>query len=79
MLVYDGARVDIVSNIQGDSTTNRKSIGTVTIGGTTASDGAHSHTVQISENTKGGTSTTAVTSHENMPPFYILAFIMRVS
>ena len=36
--------------------------------------GAHSHTVYISESSRGSDN-----AHENMPPFYVLAFIMRVS
>jgi microcystin-dependent protein len=35
---------------------------------------AHSHTVTVSETSRGSD-----TAHENMPPFYVLAFIMRVS
>jgi microcystin-dependent protein len=39
----------------------------------------HSHTITVSETAKGGTSSTDVSPHENMPPFYVLAFIMRIS
>ena len=34
----------------------------------------HNHTITVSETAKGGD-----TAHENMPPFYVLAFIMRIS
>lgn len=34
----------------------------------------HKHTVTIGESSKGSNN-----AHENMPPFYVLAFIMRVS
>jgi microcystin-dependent protein len=34
----------------------------------------HGHIITVTENNKGSTQT-----HENMPPFYVLAFIMRVS
>jgi len=34
----------------------------------------HNHTITVSETAKGSDQ-----SHENMPPFYVLAFIMRVS
>jgi microcystin-dependent protein len=34
----------------------------------------HSHTITVSETAKGSNQ-----SHENMPPFYVLAFIMRIS
>jgi len=34
----------------------------------------HNHTITVSETAKG-----SGTAHENMPPFYVLAFIMRVS
>ena len=37
-------------------------------------DPKHNHVITVSETAKGGNS-----SHENMPPFYILAFIMRIS
>ena len=37
-------------------------------------DSAHNHTITVSETAKGSNQ-----SHENMPPFYVLAFIMRVS
>ena len=46
----------------------------VSVSGWTQGGGSHSHTVYVSENAKGGNG-----SHENMPPFYVLAFIMRVS
>ena len=48
--------------------------GFVSVSGTAASDGAHTHTVTVSETAKGSGQ-----AHENMPPFYVLAFIMRVS
>ena len=50
--------------------------GTVSVSGT-ASDtilSHHNHTITVSETAKGGD-----TAHENMPPFYVLAFIMRIS
>jgi microcystin-dependent protein len=34
----------------------------------------HKHTITVNETAKG-----SGTAHENMPPFYVLAFIMRVS
>ena len=34
----------------------------------------HNHTITVTETPKGSN-----TAHENMPPFYVLAFIMRVS
>ena len=37
-------------------------------------DSAHNHTITVSETAKGSGN-----AHENMPPFYVLAFIMRVS
>jgi len=39
----------------------------------------HNHAITVSETAKGGTATATATAHENMPPFYVLAFIMRVS
>ena len=39
----------------------------------------HSHTITVTESKKGGNATLDVVAHENMPPFYVLAFIMRVS
>ena len=39
----------------------------------------HSHTITVSETAKGGNATLDAVAHENMPPFYVLAFIMRVS
>jgi len=36
--------------------------------------GVHKHTITVTETSKG-----SGTAHENMPPFYVLAFIMRVS
>ena len=40
----------------------------------TTQAGTHNHTVRISETPKGSSN-----AHENMPPFYVLAFIMRIS
>ena len=40
----------------------------------TSQAGSHNHTVSIRENPKGSSN-----AHENMPPFYVLAFIMRIS
>ena len=37
-------------------------------------DPRHNHTITVGETAKG-----SGTAHENMPPFYVLAFIMRVS
>lgn len=48
---------------------------THTYSGTTASNGAHTHTLTLTStaaNTGGGT------SHENRPPYYALAYIMRL-
>ncbi len=40
----------------------------------TSAAGSHSHTITVTESEKGSD-----TAHENMPPFYVLAFIMRIS
>jgi microcystin-dependent protein len=39
-----------------------------------STNSAHNHTITVSESTRGSNQ-----AHENMPPFYVLAFIMRVS
>ena len=39
-----------------------------------ADNGNHTHVVSVSETAKGSNN-----AHENMPPFYVLAFIMRIS
>ncbi len=44
--------------------------------GTTASAGAHTHTMDIAQFNSG--SAGSGQAHQNMPPFYVLAFIMRV-
>jgi microcystin-dependent protein len=47
---------------------------THTVSGTTASDGAHTHDITGSTaNTGGGL------AHENLPPYYALAYIMRTA
>jgi len=76
MLIYNGQQIFLVSNVQGDSGINRASYGTVSVSGTAANtlEAHHKHTVTISESTRGSNQ-----AHENMPPFYVLAFIMRVS
>jgi microcystin-dependent protein len=38
----------------------------------TSTNSQHSHTINVSESYMGSNS-----AHENMPPFYVLAFIMR--
>jgi microcystin-dependent protein len=39
-------------------------------------DGAHSHAIDFNSQTPNGTF--SVSAHENRPPYYVLAFIMRV-
>lgn len=41
---------------------------------TTSTAGLHSHNIIVSEASRGSNS-----AHENMPPYYVLAFIMRLS
>jgi len=40
----------------------------------TTQAGSHSHTITVTESSRGSSQ-----AHENMPPFYVLAFIMRIS
>jgi microcystin-dependent protein len=66
MLFYSGGHINLYSNSAG---------GPTTIPVTVPSDNSnHTHTIKVSESSKGSS-----TAHENMPPFYVLAFIMRVS
>jgi microcystin-dependent protein len=50
--------------------------GTVSVSGTASNTSLshHNHTITVSETAKGSDQ-----AHENMPPFYVLAFIMRIS
>ncbi len=56
-----GPLMNTVSNVTGITVSN-------------ADNGSHSHTVTVTEYSRGSDN-----AHENMPPFYVLAFIMRVS
>ena len=44
-----------------------------TLSGTADSDGAHSHSISITSDSTGGGN-----SHENRPPYYALAYIMKL-
>jgi len=83
MLHYTNSDMNILSNIQGDTTTNRISVGTVDVTGSAANVASsyisaggtrHGHTITVTQSDAGSGD-----PHSIMPPFYILAFIMRIS
>jgi len=72
-LFYTGQAISILTQYAYNGTIPA---GSVTVTGTAAdSEGTkHNHTITVSETNKGSGN-----PHENMPPFYVLAFIMRIS
>jgi len=65
MLIYNGAQIDVHTNSH-----NRSFSIPLSNGKASSTGSAHDHKIS----SQGGSS-----SHENMPPFYVLAFIMRIS
>ena len=60
----------LFNNIGTTNTTNSSSTG-ISVGNTGS---GHGHTINVSQSSMGSNN-----AHENMPPFYVLAFIMRIS
>jgi microcystin-dependent protein len=60
--------------IGGDGTSQRLGYDPAIVFTVSATSSEHSHSITLTESTRGSNN-----AHENMPPFYVLAFIMRVS
>ncbi len=82
-LVYENNT--FIKGVDGTTTTSSSGSHSHTISGSTASGGSHSHTITISTAGSHSHSVSGYTnyigsgdSHENRPPYYALAFIMKL-
>jgi microcystin-dependent protein len=83
MLIFGRDRISLLSPSAASDSQGTVFYGSVSVSGTASNNAnawngsagtLHNHTITVSEDAKG-----SGTAHENMPPFYVLAFIMRVS
>ena len=71
MLFYQGGNI-LLQTVPGGTIGGGA---TLSVSGSASSTGStHSHAITVTQSDKGSSA-----AHENMPPFYVLAFIMRIS